>query len=254
MEDRRPGQSSIDPRSSILDPRRPSHCVCCAEIGWPVCSQTSRARMMRRRSLGCSREAERGSIVARRACRTAEPAASASRCSRSRRARSAGGLEQAVKQRLQIQRRAADEEHGPATPLDVPAALARLRQPPRDAGRFPRIEHVDEMVRHATAFVARRLCRADVHAAKKRHGIHRDDFRAQTLGEFQRELGLPGPGRARQHAGILERCNHREIPPVLIYRFARTDTEPVAMYRPLRVLMPAQPSKERTTSHPSHPI
>ena len=64
-------QSSRSSSSGLLGWYR--HCVCQALIGRPVSSQTSRARMTRRRSLGCSRAARDRVHRASRACRAWPP-------------------------------------------------------------------------------------------------------------------------------------------------------------------------------------
>ena len=80
----------------------------------------------------------------------------------------------------------------------------RLLEPPGDAGRFPRIEHVDEMMRHVRALRRRRLGGADVHAAIQRHRVHRDDLGVQALGQLDAELRLARAGRTGQHQGVVK--------------------------------------------------
>ena len=62
-------------------------------------------------------------------------------------------VEEALQQRFEIQRRAADEQDALAAPGDVLIALFRLFEPPGDARRLPRFEHIEEMMPHAPAVV-----------------------------------------------------------------------------------------------------
>ena len=59
--------------------------------------------------------------------------------------------EEAVEERLEVERRAADEERPLAARGDVAAGMRGALEPPRDRQRLPRVEHVDEVMRHALA-------------------------------------------------------------------------------------------------------
>ena len=93
-------------------------------------------------------------------------------------------IKEAVKEGLEVQGSAADEKSDLAACLDVLHDASSLVEPPGDAGRLPRVEDVEQVVRHPGALGGARLGRADVHAAVERHGVHADDLGAQALGQF----------------------------------------------------------------------
>ncbi len=104
-------------------------------------------------------------------------------------------FEQAVQQRFQIKRRATDEQDGAAAPGDFVVTRRRPVQPPGHARRLPRLQHVQEVMRHAAEVVETRLGGADVHVAVERHRIHRNDFGAEALGQLDAEPRLARAGR-----------------------------------------------------------
>src|SRR5262245_1796875 len=81
-------------------------------------------------------------------------------------------FEDAVENALQVQRRAADDEGTLSARFDVRHDFRRLPQPPRQAGRLPGVEDIDEMMGHALAIFYTWLGGADVHAAIEGHGVH----------------------------------------------------------------------------------
>ena len=114
-------------------------------------------------------------------------------------------VEQAVQQRLEVERRAADEQRRACRgPRSRGTHSAAPLQPPGHARRLPRVEHVDQVVRHPAALVGVRLGRADVHAAIQRHRVHRHDLRAEALGQLDAEGRFARAGRAGEDQGIAE--------------------------------------------------
>ena len=65
--------------------------------------------------------------------------------------------------------------------------------------RFPRIDHVDQMVNHLGLLVRAGLGRSDVHAAVDLHGVHRHQFHiAPVTGHLQRQGRLARCRRPNQ--------------------------------------------------------
>ena len=88
-------------------------------------------------------------------------------------------LEQAAEQRLQVERRTADEENSLAPRLDLAGCLRRPLAIGGDAGRFPGVDDVDQVVRDAAALGERRLGRRDIHPAVQGHRVERDHLGIQ---------------------------------------------------------------------------
>ena len=181
-------------------------CVCHSLIGRPVVSRTSRAPddpadVVRVQPRGRGRIDRREPGVEDRAAEFVglplQPAAHGGIDRRT--------LEQAEEKRFEVERRAADEERRLAPRLDGGDGGLRPVEPPSHVGRLPRVENVDQVVRHAAADGGGRLGRADVHAPIERHRVHRDDLGPESVGEVEGKGRLARPGRAGQDEAVLER-------------------------------------------------
>ena len=74
------------------------------------------------------------------------------------------------------------------------------------------VEDVEEVVRDAAPLVRWELVGPDVHAAVELHGVGVDDLPTQSVGQCQRERGLPGAARA-DHGDRPQRWGHsRHVP------------------------------------------
>ncbi len=113
-------------------------------------------------------------------------------------------VEQAAQQGFEIERCAAHEQNAFSSILDLLQATGSFFEPPSHAGRFPRLEHGHQMVRHAPTFFRSRLGGTDVHTPVQRHRIHRDNLRAQTLGQLDTEGGLAATGGPRENQCVAE--------------------------------------------------
>ena len=91
----------------------------------------------------------------------------------------AGAPKQAAQQRLEIERCAADEQRPPVASLDRRDRRAGPLAIVGHAGRRPRLDHVDQMMRNPATLGHCRLGGADVHAPVDRHRVHRDDLGTQ---------------------------------------------------------------------------
>ncbi len=117
----------------------------------------------------------------------------------------AGPFEQTAKQGLEIEGRTS-HEHSPTPPrhdlcdhVDGPAPILR------HAGRFPGVEHVDQVMRNSLALGEGRFCRADIHAAIKRHRIERDDLGPDPARQRDTNGRLPRGCRSGQVNGVMKR-------------------------------------------------
>jgi hypothetical protein len=63
------------------------------------------------------------------------------------------------------------------------------------------IASIYQTMRRARLFLARRLGRADIHAAVHLRRIHADDFHRERIVQLQRERGLPRRRRAHEENG-----------------------------------------------------
>src|SRR5208337_4634178 len=117
-------------------------------------------------------------------------------------------LKQPSQQGLQIQGRAAHEENPLASPFDV---LDGCQGPPSilgDAGRLPRIEHINQVMGNSPALGVRRLGRANVQAAVKCHRIYRDDLRVQPASQRDTDRCLPRSRWTGQIDRTMQRLKH----------------------------------------------
>ena len=115
-------------------------------------------------------------------------------------------LEQPPEQRLEVERGPADEQDATlAARLDP----GDRRQGPApvvgDAGRLPRVEHVDQVMRHPPALGQGRLGRADVHPPVERHRVERDDLGPEPPRQRHADRRLAQGGRAGQVDRAMER-------------------------------------------------
>ena len=90
-----------------------------------------------------------------------------------------GPANRPAEQRLEVQRRAADEEDRFPRPSIARDGLARPAAIIGHAGRFPGLDHVDQVVRDTAALGHRRLGGADVHPPVDRRRVHGDDLGIQ---------------------------------------------------------------------------
>ena len=106
--------------------------------------------------------------------------------------------EQTPKQRLEVERGPPDKKGTLAARLD----LGDCRQGPvsvlGDAGRFPGVEHVDQVMRNSSTLRQRRLGGADVHPAVERHRIEGDDLGPEPARQRNANRRLAYRGRACQ--------------------------------------------------------
>ena len=115
-------------------------------------------------------------------------------------------FENAPQQSLQVERRAADEEHLPSAAgnfgRDPAGGLDVLGQ----AEFLVRIEHVDQMVRHLAPILHRRFRRADVHPPIESDRVERDDFGPDPTRQFQADSRLARGRRAGEEPGIVRQA------------------------------------------------
>ena len=109
-----------------------------------------------------------------------------------------GPLEQPAQQRLEIQSRTSHEQRPFAPPLDVQDGGSRPLAIRRDAGGFPGLDDVDQVVRDSAALVDRRLARADIHAAVQGRRVECDHLRAQPPRQSDTDRRLARSRRPRE--------------------------------------------------------
>lgn len=113
-----------------------------------------------------------------------------------------------LRQRLVVQHRAAREQRRAAARDDLADQPQRVRTEFRGRIRVGRVDDVDQVMRHARAFLARRFRGADIHVAVDERRIDADDLDRAARGERQRRRGLAGSGGAEQ-AGDRRRAGLR---------------------------------------------
>jgi hypothetical protein len=112
-------------------------------------------------------------------------------------------VEDSPQQRLQVQRRPADEQHLAPAPPDLLDAPVRRFEVLRQAEILVRLDNVNQVVRNRAPLVGRRLGRADVHCTVYRHRIERNDLRADPSGKLDAHSRLSGGGRAGEEPGLM---------------------------------------------------
>src|SRR5262249_49486251 len=98
----------------------------------------------------------------------------------------------------------ADEQRGLSPTFDFLNTGRRLLQPPGDAGGFPRVQDVQQVMANASALFPGGLGGADVHAAIERHGVHADDLGVESGSQLQGQAALARAGRAGQNQNVVE--------------------------------------------------
>ena len=109
------------------------------------------------------------------------------------------------KQRLEVERGPADEQHALAPRLDLGDRLPGPAPVLGDAGRFPGVEHVDQVMRNSPPLRQRRLGGADVHPAVERHRVERDDLGPEPARQRHADRRLARRGRAGQVNRAMQR-------------------------------------------------
>ena len=124
-------------------------------------------------------------------------------------------VEEPAEQRLEIECRAAYEQRSLASSFNRRDGLQGPVAIVGHAGGFPGLDHVDQVVRDASALCQRGFGRADVHAPIDRHRVHRDDLGIEPAGQRHADGRLAHGRRARQvdrslkHV-IVHRLSHSE--------------------------------------------
>ncbi len=166
----------------------------------PVRAWTSNARWMRCASCGRMRAAASGSRCASSACSAAQPCARprASIPARTRASASGNGA-MPVRQRPEIEHRAADQQRHACRGRGCRRSPRARRAAKAPGGiRLARVADVDQVMRHGAAFRRRRLRRADVHAPIHVRRVHAHDLERIAPGQRQRERRLAGARRSHQ--------------------------------------------------------
>jgi hypothetical protein len=113
-------------------------------------------------------------------------------------------LEEPEHQRLEIQRRASDEQDLFAASFDIGARRTGVIEPPGHARGFPRLQHIDQMVRNSAALCRCRLGGADVHAPVQGHRIHRDDLGIEAARQVDAKPCFARSGRPGEHQRVMK--------------------------------------------------
>jgi len=104
---------------------------------------------------------------------------------------SARPCEEPPQKSLEVERGSACDNHWFSPLLDVAASRGRCLQPPGDAGRFPGLQNVYQMMRDSFPIRRGGFGRTDIHPTVDGHRVHGDDLAAELLGEEQGNFGLP---------------------------------------------------------------
>ena len=66
------------------------------------------------------------------------------------------------------------------------------------------IDQIDEMVRNGATLIGGRFGSADVHVPVKRHGIERNDFGIEMLGQMDADTTFSAGGGSREEPALLK--------------------------------------------------